>query len=362
MSNRGTNWCFTINGIDIAEYNALTKSIEGTDLGVFQLEKAPNTGALHVQGFTRFTQRRYFNYVKKAIQDWCGKVPHIELAKGTIQANYEYCTKEETRVEDTVGVNWGDFTATEQGKRSDILLCWDMYKENGLTVEAVQDYPKQLIYYGNRMKSLKGELDSLHWVHRNGFYKKDIILLWGESGTGKTREAAERGAVFCQYASRYHWGHYTGEPVVCFDEFAGQVPIEEVLTLCDGYKATVQIPYLGNKPWIPHTVYFCSNIPYVEWWEKARPEQLKAFWRRVSKCVHFYHTPLGVVRAWQKGKVVPENMPVLPSEVVEGREGEDGPSYIDLDEPIHDPTTRRDRQSNMEVVTADNNWGPNPPT
>lgn len=60
---------------------------------VFQLERAPETGKLHFQGFLQLKQPRCMNGVKAII----GGNPHLEICKNHDKA-VEYAQKEETRV------------------------------------------------------------------------------------------------------------------------------------------------------------------------------------------------------------------------------------------------------------------------
>lgn len=295
LARRARGWCFTANLPD-GQVELLDSKIPTSKYCVYQYESGTHR---HIQGYVYFENARTGKSVKKAIKDWCGIDAHLEVAKGSPQQNKEYCTKEDTRIEGTTPVEHGEIP--QPGVRTDLVEAWDAYKDNGLTYELLESHPKQLIMYGNRFKALREEMHGITWKHRNGFHPKKVIILWGESGTGKTRQAAEENAVFAKYESRYTWGHYRGEPVVCFDEFNGQVGIEEMLTLCDGYNASVQVPYMGNMPWIPHTVYICSNTDYLVWWEKAKPEQVRAFWRRVTKCIKFTNTAMGVLKQYQKG-------------------------------------------------------------
>lgn len=327
---RAKNWCFTLNVAE-GEAGLLDSAIPDSAYCVYQYELAPQTGRLHVQGYVSFASQALMTTVKQVLFNWSGIQGHLEIARGTPEQNKAYCTKAESRAPNTEPREFGELPG-RQGQRTDLTDAFAAYREAGeATEELMEGHGKQLIIYGARFRQLKDELDSAHWKHRTSYFKKKVIILWGEQGTGKTRQAIEAGAVKAKYSSRYVWGHYRGEPVVLFDEFNGQVPIEEMLELCDGYRTTVQIPYMGNKPWIPHTVYICSNNEYKSWWQKATVEQLKAFWRRVSQCVHFSVTPLGIRRAWQKGRSDdPE-----PTQVMDL--SQEDPIFIDEVEPIGAP-------------------------
>jgi len=60
---------------------------------VFQLEKAPSTGQLHIQGFIHFKSSRKMSFVKNLI----GNEPHCEVAHD-VPASILYCQKSDTRI------------------------------------------------------------------------------------------------------------------------------------------------------------------------------------------------------------------------------------------------------------------------
>jgi len=57
---------------------------------VFGHEVGQN-GTYHLQGFVCFDNRKAFSTVKSLLGQRC----HIEVARGTIQQNYDYCTKQD---------------------------------------------------------------------------------------------------------------------------------------------------------------------------------------------------------------------------------------------------------------------------
>lgn len=302
-TSRSRAWCFTANLPDDQEITLLEGNIPQTDYCCYQYEQVSHR---HIQGYVYFRNPRFFNAVRMIIKNWCGVYAHLAIARGTAQQNKEYCSKEESRIPGTTPQEHG-VMPKEKGKGGyDILGAWKKFKEEGITEDLMQEFPNETTQYGRRFMEIQEQISGAHWKHRTGYHQKQVIVLWGDSRTGKTREAIEHGAIKAKYASRYTWGHYRGEPVVCFDEFNGQIPIEEILELTDGYATTVQIPFMGNKPWIPNTIYFCSNVEYTRWWKQCEPEQLVAFWNRVTVCIRFRFTELGIVKTYQKGRQVDE--------------------------------------------------------
>lgn len=98
---RSLGWCFTAN---IPQYwerpeGVFEDLIQEAEYMVCQIEKAPTTGQLHIQGYIWFQSARTLQSVKNKIKEWCGIEAHLEKARGSPQQNKDYCTKEESRVD-----------------------------------------------------------------------------------------------------------------------------------------------------------------------------------------------------------------------------------------------------------------------
>lgn len=191
----------------------------------------------------------------------------------------------------------------KQGQRSDLANALNELKTDGFSEEWVDKYPTQAVMYNKSMETLIKKIKHIHWKPRDRYQAPEVTVLFGVTGSGKTREAAEAGAIFCDYDSRYPWGHYEGNPVVCYDEFDGQIALSTLLKQLDGYNITVQIPYEGNKPWIPRSVYICSNKNPNIWYKEATVEQREALWRRFKTVVEFTYGQNGqLTRIYLKGE------------------------------------------------------------
>lgn len=141
--------------------------------------------------------------------------------------------------------------------------------------------------YGNRMHQEKDRIATKDWKAQKGKRKVEVILLYGDAGTGKTTIAFEKEAVFGRMDSDKPWDIYRGEKVVCFDDYTGQIKLGEFLRLIDIFPVTVRVMYLGEKPWIPETIYICSNLPWEAWYPHATKEQKQAIERRLHKIIRF---------------------------------------------------------------------------
>lgn len=86
-SLRTRQYCFTINNYTEEDISQVVSLVSGSQSFIYGFEGDEKTK--HIQGFVRFKNQKRFSVVKKAIPR-----AHIEKAKGSIQDNYKYCSKE----------------------------------------------------------------------------------------------------------------------------------------------------------------------------------------------------------------------------------------------------------------------------
>lgn len=97
-------WCFTFQYAPEAWGNDAglpLSEIEQSGLATkcrYQLEKAPSTGKLHLQGVIRLVKLSTFTAAKAAFEKMRLGGAHIEMARGTFASNLAYCSKADTRV------------------------------------------------------------------------------------------------------------------------------------------------------------------------------------------------------------------------------------------------------------------------
>lgn len=136
---QGTKWCFTINvNVDaLTAYNQLKQmtvdqpSFQLSFL-VAQVEVAPTSGQVHIQGMVKFPTNMRFNRLVQVLQtafehheDNNPIHPHVELMKSSLESNVAYCSKESTRAPGTQTVILGEMPTNHQGKRSDVHRATD---------------------------------------------------------------------------------------------------------------------------------------------------------------------------------------------------------------------------------------------
>lgn len=79
-------WCFTLNNYTQEQYEILLNvECQYTVIG----KETGSSGTPHLQGFVQFLEKKSLRQMKK-LDDQA----HWEMTKGTIDQNYEYCTKD----------------------------------------------------------------------------------------------------------------------------------------------------------------------------------------------------------------------------------------------------------------------------
>ena len=120
-------------------------------------------------------------------------------------------------------------------------------------------------------------------------WETNCIILWGKTGTGKTRSIYDFHAlddIYMHTGSEWFDG-YTGQPVVLFDDYNGsEFKLSYLLKLTDRYP--FQVPVKGSYVnWIPKTIYFTSNKDPHEWYQNCHEEHKQAFFRRINQIKEF---------------------------------------------------------------------------
>lgn len=237
---------------------------------VWQFEKAPDTGRVHIQAYLEFKSPVRIAGVKSLFE-----MPslHCEKRRGTPGQAREYCMKEESRQEgeDKGPFEFGQFGGA-QGKRNDLALAAETMRSSGLTGVA-ENHPTQFIRYHAGFKALeyilstKGASCALRNV--------DVISISGAPGTGKTRFAwdlsnfmnvpAYRLMPPTGRGSQLWFDGYEGQKMLIIDEMSGNwMPWSFFLNLLDVYP--LQLPAKGTHHWARFTtIVICTNEEPATW-------------------------------------------------------------------------------------------------
>ena len=122
----------------------------------------------------------------------------------------------------------------------------------------------------------------------SGFRSVSAWVLYGPTGVGKSRAAFALGgddAFSVTVPGKDIWfDGYEGERTLIIDEFAGQIRLQYLLRLLDGYP--LQLPVKGGHAWALYTeVIITSNYSPISWYRDVfegdvNHPQYKALMRR----------------------------------------------------------------------------------
>jgi hypothetical protein len=185
-----TNWCFTLYPDAYENKRAARADVaamgEEAKYLVAGREVCPSTKRKHYQGFVIFKERVRFTALKKKYDPSI----HWEPTKGTVQQNFEYCTKE-----DNDPIVYGERPEFESaGERE--KARWSEARK-AASEGRLDDVDDQIFvcHYGNIRKIASDLTKSTTWLE-----ELDHFWLWGVPGSGKSHKA------------RTHWTEEFGEP------------------------------------------------------------------------------------------------------------------------------------------------------
>lgn len=253
-------------------------------------------GTYHTHVYIYSTSPMRFGTLKRRFP-----TAHIEKAIGTSQENRDYFRKEgkwedsakvETRVEGTFK-EFGVLPNEASEKSPKMAQLMQDVKDGFSTTEIIENDPS-FAFKINDIDVLREKLlfEKFRKINR----KLNVIYLYGDSGTGKTRSIYEKHAPEDIYRitdysgqSGVRFDDYHGEPVIVFEEFHSQVPISAMLNFLDIYPLRLPARYRDRVACFD-TVYITSNIPLKDQYSDIQKHELetwRAFLRRIHKVIEF---------------------------------------------------------------------------
>lgn len=210
-------------------------------------EKCPTTGRMHWQGHLITQRKMRVNAVRELMK------PHyLDVSRSPVDSR-RYCKED--------GQWYEEGTWSFHGQRTDLegVVKQIMNQEIKLD-EIIVENPMLYHQYGRTLEKAADLV--LKRLKRD--WMPVCKWIWGPTGTGKTRSVVEKekSLYFFPYEKNGWWDNYEGQEAVLFDDFRGQLPMNEVLRICDRYDYTV--PRRGRQP-IPllaKRIYFtCCKVP-----------------------------------------------------------------------------------------------------
>ena len=242
-----------------------------------------------------FPSARRFSTLKK-------KFPgaHIEKTYGSAEDNINYIKKqgkfaETSKAETTVEGSYREFGTVPSNlslEFSDMEQVVELLRKGYTVVEIIEAFPKYA-FKVNAIEAVKQAF--LAEKYRETMRPVEVTYKYGATGTGKTRSIYKDYAPdeICRITSYGKNGvkfdSYKSEDVLVFEEYAGQIPLEEFLVYLDIYPLMLPARY-ADKTACYTKVIITSNLPlealYIQE-QHQKPETYKAFLRRLNFVENF---------------------------------------------------------------------------
>jgi hypothetical protein len=241
---------------------------EGTALAsylVFGAEKGENQTP-HLQGYVELTAKRRLQTLKNKLH----ATAHWEARKGTAFEASEYCKKDDDYFET------GTLSTNNQGTRTDIEEALHLIKQGKQMSEVAELHPMVYVRMHRGLQALKSSYD-----RSKPKIVPEVIVFHGQTGVGKTYKVTSESPS-CFMVSNYKWyDGYDGVSDICFDEYMGQITINNFLRLLDRYPVQVETKG-GVVVFNPPRIYITSHSPPSEWYPD-HPERLPELMRRITR-------------------------------------------------------------------------------
>lgn len=267
---QGKYWILTIPKDDFTPPETLEDYSELTFIRG-QLESGDGTGYEHWQVVAYFERKCTISAVKRIF----GKRCHCELTRSDAARSYVW--KDET----SLGSRFELGTLpTRRNKTTDWDVVWSNATRGDL--DAI-DAQIRVCHYNN-LRRIYSDIARPVAIERN------VYVYWGESGTGKSRQAWDNGGLdsYPKCPRTKFWDGYIDQRVVIIDEFRGGIDIGHLLRWFDRYPIFVEVKG-ASRPLLAETIYITSNLSPKEWFPELDNATYAALRRRLTKVIHFSH-------------------------------------------------------------------------
>lgn len=174
---------------------------------------------------------------------------------------------------------WG--VISKQGKRTDLESFATAILAGETDLQLVEAWPGHCLRFARHIQSLR------NMNSQPSFVLKNVIVYWGESGTGKTKTAFERypDAFVMGPENGNWWDGYHGQPTILLDEYRDNFTFPYLLRLLDRYPMRVQCKGSYANFVATTIVITCPDHPRD--WYSTTYEDKDQLLRRITEIIQF---------------------------------------------------------------------------
>lgn len=286
---------------------------------VYQLERCPDTGRLHYQGYVEFTGVKRYQWVQQNCDGL--ERAHFEVRRGTMEEARNYAMKMETRLDGPW--EWGA-PKPGQGSRSDLIHVKRALDEGRSMAYIGDNFFGTFLRYQRGLKEYKRiKMPKRDWA-------MEVVLIIGPSGTNKSRYCRQNYPDAYWKDGTKWWDDYDGQETVVWDEFYGHCcKYSDLLRLLDRYPMKVETKG-GYVEFTSRRIVFTSNQEPEQWYNAERTHQMVWAQNPLNRRIREFGRILRT-GAVHQGPQAPQNW--------------DGMEYVDLMAPAMRPP---------EIIDLDN--------
>lgn len=265
-SVQGKFWCFTNYDLNVNYSEWLG---QGASYVCWGIEKCPETGNIHHQGYVEFIKNVSLGKTDRSFLKKLHKTIHWEKRKGTCEQAIKYCEKDGDFHE------VGDRPNKEQGHRTDLDDVKQMVKE-GKPMSEIAELCTS--YQGLRMAE---KLKEYITVKRN--WVPEVFWYYGPTGCGKSKRAFEEAGENAWISGKdlRWWQGYDGHENVIFDDFRGDFcKFHELLRILDRYPYTVEVKG-GSRQLVAKKIWITCPLHPTDVYKNQ--EDIEQLLRRITK-------------------------------------------------------------------------------
>jgi hypothetical protein len=241
------SYTFTLNNYSDEEYESLVGDLNDEVTYAVVGKEVGESGTPHLQGYVLFRRSYHFNTIKNRFFPRA----HIEVAAGSVDANFRYCSKDGDFIE--IGTR-----PSHKRTRDELAVEFSSKLQsghNGLD-QFANEYPGVYMFTGHNMLRNYQAL-------RRPIERPNINVRWfyGKPGTGKSRKAHEEfKEAYIKDPRTKWWNGYMFEEEVIIDDFGPNgIDINHLLRWFDRYKCIVENKG-GMIPLIASSFIVTSNF------------------------------------------------------------------------------------------------------
>lgn len=263
---RGRRWTLTVNNWTedmlqtLKTWNKIKYAVIGQECGENQTP--------HLQVYLILKDAVKKSSILGLIPCWA----HRALPGNTaMQKGIQYCKKEGNFEE--VG------TMPQQGKRTDLATCAEMICAGASLGEIAAEYPTQVVRYHQGLQALR----RITVGPSPAWRQLEVTVLYGPTGTGKTRRALESDSVYMWDSTDGWWDGYVDQRRLVIDEMPREgLDFKQLLRILDGHPLMLKVK--GGFAHAHYTeVVLTSNFPWTTWY--GQDQHLAALERRIHNVI-----------------------------------------------------------------------------